>query len=174
MISVVCFWIPKRIFGAFDGVSPDLETHSGEYERSVARAIWAFAANSDMRIHKSAEDYLEMILRLIEEKGYARSVDIAVGLSVSKPSVSVAMKQLRAGGYIAMDNDHYITLTESGLAIAQHIYERHKVLTRMLMLIGVDEKMAEEDACKVEHDISVQTFGAIKAQLEKLEARGEA
>jgi len=126
----------------------------------------------DMRIHKSAEDYLEMILRLNEEKGYARSVDIAVGLGVSKPSVSVAMKQLREGGYIVMDKDSYISLTESGMEIAQRIYERHKVLTRMLTLIGVDAETAQADACKVEHDISVKTFDAIKAQLAKLEAQG--
>ena len=124
-----------------------------------------------MRIHKSAEDYLEMILRLTEEKGYARSVDIAMGLGVSKPSVSVAMKQLREGGYILMDKDNYITLTDAGMEIAQRIYERHKVLTRMLAMIGVDEKIAEADACKVEHDISVQTFNALKDQLEKMEAR---
>ena len=124
-----------------------------------------------MRIHKSAEDYLEMILRLNEERGYARSVDIATGLSVSKPSVSVAMKQLREGGYILMDKDNYITLTDAGMEIAQRIYERHKVLTRMLAMIGVDEKIAEADACKVEHDISVQTFNALKDQLEKMEAR---
>ena len=111
-----------------------------------------------------------MILRLIEEKGYARSVDIATGLSVSKPSVSVAMKQLREGGYILMDKDNYISLTESGMEIAQRIYERHKALTRILTLIGVDDATAEADACKVEHDISVQTFDAIRRELEKMEA----
>ena len=124
-----------------------------------------------MRIHKSAEDYLEMILRLTEEKGYARSVDIAMGLGVSKPSVSVAMKQLREGGYIVMDKDNYISLTDTGMEIAYRIYERHKVLTRMLTMIGVDEQTAENDACKVEHDISVQTFTALKDQLEKMEAK---
>ena len=127
-----------------------------------------------MKIHRSAEDYLEMILRLIEQKGYARSVDIAAGLSVSKPSVSVAMRQLREGGYIVMDKDNYITLTDSGLEIAQHIYDRHKVLTRILSLLGVDEDTAEKDACKVEHDISVQTYTALKDQLEKMEARRQA
>lgn len=111
-----------------------------------------------------------MILRLTEDKGYARSVDIALGLGVSKPSVSVAMKQLREGGYIVMDKDNYISLTDTGMEIAHRIYERHKVLTRMLTMIGVDEKTAEDDACKVEHDISVQTFTAIKASLEKMEA----
>ena len=126
-----------------------------------------------MKIHKSAEDYLEMILRLIEQKGYARSVDIALGLSVSKPSVSVAMKQLREGGYIVMGEDNYITLTESGMAIAQHIYERHKVLTRLLSLIGVDEATAENDACRVEHDISMETFDALRKQLVKMEAKAK-
>ena len=131
----------------------------------AAARVWG------MRIHKSAEDYLEMILRLTEEKGYARSVDIAQGLSVSKPSVSVAMKQLREGGYILMDKDNYISLTETGMEIAQRIYERHKALTRILTLIGVSAETAEEDACKVEHDISVETFDAIRRELEKLEAR---
>ena len=120
-----------------------------------------------MRIHKSAEDYLEMVLRLTEEKGYARSVDVATGLGVSKPSVSVAMKQLREGGYIIMDKDNYLSLTESGMEIAQRIYERHKVLTQMLVMIGVDPQTAQNDACKVEHDISTQTYDAIVRQLEK-------
>ena len=115
-----------------------------------------------MKIHKSAEDYLEMILRLSEEKGYARSVDITMGLSVSKPSVSVAMKQLREGGYITMDKDNYISLTESGMEIARRIYDRHKVLTRILVSIGVDPAIAQEDACKVEHDLSEETFSALK------------
>ena len=122
-----------------------------------------------MRIHKSAEDYLEMILRLIETKGYVRSVDIATAMGVSKPSVSVAMKQLREGEYIVMDDSNFISLTEKGMEIAQHIYERHKILTRVLTLIGVDEATAEADACKVEHDISVETFTAIRRELEKME-----
>lgn len=126
-----------------------------------------------MKIHKSAEDYLEQILMLSEQKGYARSVDIATSLSVSKPSVSVAMKQLREGGYITMDKDNYISLTESGMEIAQRIYDRHKVLTQMLMLIGVDEVTAEVDACKVEHDISIKTFDAIRRQLERIQQQGE-
>ena len=112
-----------------------------------------------------------MILRLNEEKGYARSVDIAQGLSVSKPSVSVAMKQLREGGYIVMDRDNYISLTGTGMEIAQRIYERHKVLTRILTLIGVDEATAQEDACKIEHDVSPQTFEAIQAYLSGLERK---
>ena len=80
------------------------------------------------------------------------------------------MKQLREGNYIVMDKDNFISLTETGMEIAQRIYERHKVLTRILTMIGVDDRIAQEDACKVEHDISVQTFTAIKEQLEKMEA----
>ena len=122
-----------------------------------------------MKIHKSAEDYLEMILRLTEEKGYARSVDIATGLGVSKPSVSVAMKQLREGGYITMDKENYIALTDSGMEIAKRIYDRHKVLTKLLVRIGVDPETVQEDACKVEHDISAATFEAILNAVEKME-----
>ena len=118
-----------------------------------------------MKIHKSAEDYLEMILRLNEEKGYARSVDIAAGLSVSKPSVSVAMKHLREDGYITMDRDNYISLTDAGLEIARRVYDRHLALTEILIRIGVDPETAQKDACKVEHDISPQTYDAIVRQL---------
>ena len=120
-----------------------------------------------MNIHKSAEDYLEMILMLSEEKGYVRSVDIATGLSVSKPSVSVAMKHLREDGYITMDKDNYIALTEAGMVIARRIYDRHKALTEILIRIGVDPATAQEDACKVEHDISTETYDAIVSQLRK-------
>ena len=121
-----------------------------------------------MNIHKSAEDYLEQILMLHEQKGYARSIDIATGLSVSKPSVSFAMKQLRENGYITMDKDNYIGLTETGMEIARRIYDRHKALTQILIRIGVDPVTAQEDACKVEHDISTQTYDAIVRQLDKL------
>ena len=107
-----------------------------------------------------------MILRLTEEKGYARSVDIAIGLSVSKPSVSVAMKQLREGGYILMDKDNYISLTDTGMAIAKSIYDRHKALTKILIRIGVSPDVAQEDACKIEHDISPETYDAIVKVLE--------
>ena len=110
-----------------------------------------------MKIHKSAEDYLEMILMLIEHKGYARSIDIA-----AKPSVSYAMKQLRENGYVLMDKDNYITLTAQGEEIARRIYTRHKVLTRFFVQMGVDETTAREDACKIEHDISPATFAAIE------------
>ena len=119
-----------------------------------------------MNIHKSAEDYLEMILMLREQKGYARSIDIAAALNVTKPSVSFAMKKLRENDYIHMDEENYITLTEKGQEIAQRMYERHRVLARFLMQIGVDEETAREDACKIEHDISSATFNAIRNQLQ--------
>ena len=118
-----------------------------------------------MKIHESAEDYLEMILMLSESKGEVRSVDIAAGLGVTKPSVSFAMKQLRENGYILMDKDSLITLTDAGMEIAQRIYTRHKVLTQYLVQLGVNEQTARQDACKIEHDISPETFEAIRAQL---------
>ena len=115
-----------------------------------------------MNIHKSAEDYLEMILRLQEKKGYVRAVDISNGLSVSKPSVSIAMRNLRENGYITVDKDNYIHLAEPGMAIAREIYERHRFLTEFLIYIGVDAETAEKDACRIEHDLSAPTFDAFK------------
>ena len=126
--------------------------------------IWVYIKGKEkqtMKIHKSAEDYLEMVLMLIESKGYARSIDIASGLSVSKPSVSIAMKHLREDGYITMDKDNYISLTDKGMEIARRIYDRHKALTRFLIQLGVNEADAREDACKIEHDISTATYEAI-------------
>ncbi|MBQ7455529.1 MAG: metal-dependent transcriptional regulator [Clostridia bacterium] len=120
-----------------------------------------------MNIRKSAEDYLEMILMLGERKGVVRSVDIAAGLNVTKPSVSVAMKRLRENGYLLMGEDNAITLTESGHAIASAVYARHKTLTRFFEHIGVDSQTAREDACKVKHDISEDTYRALVAYLER-------
>ncbi|MDY4140651.1 MAG: metal-dependent transcriptional regulator [Eubacteriales bacterium] len=114
-----------------------------------------------MNIHESAEDYLEAILMLHQQKGYARSVDIAAKLNVTKPSVSIAMKRLRENGYILMDEENLITLTPQGEAIARRILERHCTLAAMLTALGVDEKTALEDACKIEHDISEKSFEAI-------------
>lgn len=115
-----------------------------------------------MKIQKSAEDYLETILMLGKKKGNVRSIDIATALSFSKPSVSVAMKNLRENGYILMDKDGYIALTEKGHEIAETIYERHTLLSRFLMYLGVSEKVAAEDACKLEHVISAESFEALK------------
>ena len=129
-----------------------------ERSRSAPRRPCEFV----MKIHKSAEDYLEMILRLTEEKGYARSVDIAVGLSVSKPSVSVAMKQLEENGYITRDKDRFLYLTEKGKEIALRMYERHEMLAACLIKMGVSEENAYKDACKIEHDLSVESFDRIR------------
>ena len=114
-----------------------------------------------MKIQKSSEDYLEMILMLQEIKGFARSIDIATQLCVTKPSVSYATKRLRENGYITMDTDGLITLTQSGFEIAFRMYNRHKMLTNFLISIGIDEVTAREDACKMEHDISEESFTAI-------------
>ena len=114
-----------------------------------------------MNIMKSSEDYLEMMLMLKESKGYIRSIDIASELGVTKPSVSYATKRLRENGYISMNPEGLIELTETGLKIAQKIYNRHKVISNFLISIGVSEKTAYEDACKMEHDISAETFEAL-------------
>ena len=126
-----------------------------------------------MKIHKSAEDYLEAMLVLEEEKGYIRSVDVARRLGVTKPSVSYACKQLRESGYINMDANGPITLAPPGYKIAKRIYERHKALTAFLSKLGVSEEQAEEDACEIEHVISHETYVAIcdfvnKGEEEKL------
>lgn len=115
-----------------------------------------------MKIHESAENYLETILVLGKRLGNVRSIDIVNELDYSKPSVSVAMKKLRKGGYIDIDGDGYITLTNTGLDIAEIMYERHKLLTRWLIFLGVNEETASEDACRIEHIISVESFEAIK------------
>ena len=120
-----------------------------------------------MNIHESAEDYLETILMFCEENGSARSVDIAAHLGVTKPSVSFAMKRLRENGYIHMGDDNRVTLTQMGEDIARRILERHRVLTDFLMNIGVSEKTARADACKIEHDLSEETFAAIQKHIEK-------
>ncbi len=114
-----------------------------------------------MKIHKSAEDYLEAMLILEEEKGYIRSVDIARRLGVSKPSVSYACKKLRESGYINMDANGPIALAPAGYKIAKRIYERHKALTAFLQKLGVSEDQSEEDACEIEHVISHETYVAI-------------
>lgn len=120
-----------------------------------------------MKILKSSEDYLEAMLIMKEVHGYIRSIDIAMELGVTKPSVSYATKRLRENGYITMDKDGFITLTDKGMAIATHIYERHKVLTSVLIQLGVNPETAREDACKLEHDISDESFDALKRHLEK-------
>lgn len=119
-----------------------------------------------MKIQKASEDYLEAMLMMREEHGYIRSIDVAEHLGVTKPSVSYATKRLRENGYITMERDGLITLTASGLEIAERMYTRHKLLSQYLMRLGVDEKTAREDACKIEHDISEETFAAIRRHAE--------
>ena len=111
-----------------------------------------------MQIHESAEDYLENILIVSEEKGSVRSIDIVNKMNFSKPSVSVAMKRLREEGKITVDENGFITLTETGREIAETIYARHKFFTKLLMTMGVDAETAAEEACHMEHDISQDTF----------------
>ena len=114
-----------------------------------------------MQIHESAENYLETILMLSKKLPVVRSVDIANELDFKKSSVSIAMKNLREGGKITVTQDGYIYLTDSGREIAEMIYERHEWLRNWLISLGVDSNIAAEDACKMEHDISDQTFKAI-------------
>ena len=115
-----------------------------------------------MNIHESAEDYLEAIYMQSLEKGYVRSIDIANALGYSKPSVSVAMKQLEENGYIRRDADRLLYLEDKGLAIAKRIYERHETIAAVLMSLGVGRENAYKDACKIEHDLSDESFDRIR------------
>ena len=120
-----------------------------------------------MKIQESAENYLETILVLHNRKGYVRSTDIATELGFSKPSVSVAMKNLRTNDYIVMDENGFISLTDKGMKIASAVYEKHTVLSRWLMSLGVSEKTATEDACRMEHVISEESFSILKKHAEE-------
>ncbi len=115
-----------------------------------------------MRIQESAENYLETILVLRQRNGAVRSIDIANELGFTKPSVSIAMKNLRENGYILVDDGGLISLTDKGQAIAEMIYERHTLLSTWLVQLGVNERTAAEDACRIEHVISAESFAAIK------------
>ena len=119
-----------------------------------------------MKIQESAENYLETILILGKNGNPVRSIDISTELDYTKPSVSVAMKKLRLDGYIKVDSSGFITLTESGRAVAESMYERHQVISNWLISLGIDEKTAAGDACRMEHVISEQSFLAIKRSLE--------
>ena len=118
-----------------------------------------------MKMQESAEMYLETILILTQKNHYVRSVDIACELDYTKPSVSVAMKNLRENGYINMDGDGSITLTEKGKEIAETMYERHTLISDWLIHLGVNQDIAIEDACRMEHVISTDSFNAIKKHL---------
>ena len=120
-----------------------------------------------MKMKESAENYLETILILNKRVGSVKSIDIVRELNYSKPSVSVAMKNLRNAGYINIDDNGYITLSETGMAIANKMYERHTILADMFIKLGVESSTAIEDACKIEHIISDESFEAIKKHLNK-------
>lgn len=115
-----------------------------------------------MALHESGEDYLEAILILREEKGVVRSIDVAQQLGYSKPSISRAMSILKASGHITMEKDGRLELTAEGERVAQRIYERHRFLTLWLTRLGVSPKQAAVDACKIEHDVSDETFACLK------------
>ena len=119
-----------------------------------------------MKRLESQEDYLEKILQLSQEKGVVHAIDIARGLSFSKPSVSIAMNKLKEANYIEINPKGEITLTPSGLTIAEKTLEKHTILTRMLVSLGVDEETAKEDACRMEHDISDKSWECIKKHAE--------
>ena len=118
-----------------------------------------------MALHESAEMYLETIYQLLQQRGSVRSVDVAEFMGYSKPSVSRAVGLLKQGGYLLMDKDGSLTLTEAGLTTAQKVYERHTLLTNLLIRLGVTPETAAEDACKMEHVISDETFDAVKKHM---------
>ncbi len=120
-----------------------------------------------MKIHESAENYLEAILMLHKKHGCVRSIDVANHLGFTKPSVSVAMKAFREEKYVTVDGDGNINLTEKGLKIAEKVYERHQIIAAALIALGVDEETAYGDSCKIEHDISETTFTKLKEHLKR-------
>ncbi len=121
-----------------------------------------------MKVQESAENYLETILVLSKRNDTVRSIDIVRELGFSKPSISVAMKNLRQNNYIVMDDEGYIELTSEGFEIAAKMYERHTIISKLLVKLGVDEKKAVEDACRIEHVISEESFEAIKKAAGKM------
>ena len=118
-----------------------------------------------MTINESVEDYLEAILVLKEKNGMVRSIDVVHHMNYSKPSISRAMSRLRENGYITMDQEGWLGLTDAGREIAERIYERHRLLTEWLTALGVDPEVAREDACRLEHDISAETFDCIRTHI---------
>lgn len=120
-----------------------------------------------LKIYESGENYLEAILMLKEKNKKVRAVDIVNALGFSKPTVSIAMRNLIAAGYVVKEGRGYLELTETGMEIATRIYERHRLLAKFFMLIGVDEGNATADACKIEHDISDESFEKIKDFIQK-------
>ena len=126
-----------------------------------------------MKLHASGEDYLETILVLQKKLGMVRSVDVARHMEVSKPSVCHAVATLRDGGFLTMDEDHFLHLTDVGREVAEKIYERHRFFTACLMEAGVDLKIAEKDACRIEHVVSDETFCRLKEKYQSENENGE-
>lgn len=124
-----------------------------------------------MKIQQSAEDYLEAILFLSKHHEHVRSIDVVHHLGLSKPSVSVYLKNLKQNNYIEINDKGYITLTKTGLDIANKIYERHEILASIFIALGVSKETAYEDACRIEHDLSDETFDALKSYLYKLKTQ---
>ena len=124
-----------------------------------------------MQIHQSAEVYLECILKLSKQRPVVRYIDIANDMNYSKPSISVAMKNLRLNGYINVDESGFITLTDSGMEIASNIYDRHLILKKWLEFLGISPETAEQDACKIEHTLSKETYTALRKHI--IEEMGE-
>lgn len=120
-----------------------------------------------MKLHASGEDYLETILVLQKKLGMVRSVDVARHMEMSKPSVCHAVATLRDGGFLMMDEDHFLHLTDVGREVAEKIYERHCFFTKHFISIGVDPETAEADACRIEHDISAETYERLKESITK-------
>lgn len=123
-----------------------------------------------MKLHASGEDYLETILILQKQCGMVRSVDVARYMSVSKPSVCRAVGVLRDGGFLRVDDDHFLHLTDAGREVAEKIYERHQFFTEQLIAAGVDPKIAEADACRMEHAISSESFARLKAAVAQVDS----
>jgi len=126
-----------------------------------------------MSIHESGEMYLESIYVLLQQRGQVRSIDVSEYMGYSKPSVSRAMGLLKSGGYILIDKDGYITLTPEGIQVARKIYERHTILSGLLIRLGVSKETAVEDACRLEHAISDESFEAIKRHVEEMRIKSE-
>ena len=123
-----------------------------------------------MKLHASGEDYLETILILQKQCGMVRSVDVARQMSVSKPSVCRAVAVLRDGDFLRVDDDHFLHLTDAGREVAEKIYERHQFFTEQLIAAGVDPKIAEADACRMEHAISSESFARLKAAVAQVDS----
>ena len=124
-----------------------------------------------MTLHESGEMYLEAILEISKIRGSVRSIDISEYMSYSKPSVSRAIGLLKNGGYVIVDPDGYLSLTDSGREVAEKMYDRHRLLTSFLVSLGVKEEVAQSDACKIEHHISDESFNAIKKRVEEISER---